>query len=471
MKTSRQVKATAAFTIASLVTQGLNLLATPIYVRYMSTEEIGAVSNFNSWVTILGIIINMMLYGNSYIVAMNEYPDKRDRYSSVALFTSTISTIIAFTIYLIFRRSLGSLFGMNMLLVVIMFLGFLFHPATNMWMTRQRYEYKYIAVLIISSLQAVLSTSISIIAVINTDKIGISAPEARIVFTNGVTILIGFFFALYIMIKGRCFFDRTFGRFILKVNTPTIIQALSKTVLDISDRLMIASIIGQTALGIYGTIYSFASLLSILWNALNTAVLPNMFECMNNIDNEKAHLKKIIMHIVLIYSIISICFTLIIPELLTIFTSGDYVKEVNLAAPIICGCYLTSLYSIMGNVLLYNKKTSSIAWATGIAAIMNVGLNAIFIKIFGYYAAAYTTLIGFIILSFCLYISIRRLQNDTKDFCDMRVLLPMYVVTMILIFICPIIFSILWVRYAIIAMMMFFTACIFIRKKAKKLRS
>ena len=125
----------------------------------------------------------------------------------------------------------------------------------------------------------------------------------------------------------------------------------------------------------------------------------------------------------------------------------------------------------MGNVLLYNKKTSSIAWATGIAAIMNVGLNAIFIKIFGYYAAAYTTLIGFIILSFCLYISIRRLQNDTKDFCDMRVLLPMYVVTMILIFICPIIFSILWVRYAIIAMMMFFTACIFIRKKAKKLRS
>ena len=60
----KQVKATIAFTLANTITQGLTLIVTPIFVRIMSTSEIGIVTNFNSWATLLGIVVNMMLYAN-----------------------------------------------------------------------------------------------------------------------------------------------------------------------------------------------------------------------------------------------------------------------------------------------------------------------------------------------------------------------------------------------------------------------
>ena len=48
----------------------------------------------------------------------------------------------------------------------------------------------------------------------------------------------------------------------------------------------------------------------------------------------------------------------------------------------------------------YKEKTIHIAIGTGMAAIINIVLNAIFIPRYGYVAAAYTTLISY----FCYYL-------------------------------------------------------------------
>ena len=66
--------------------------------------------------------------------------------------------------------------------------------------------------------------------------------------------------------------------------------------------------------------------------------------------------------------------------------------------PIAAGVFLTSVSNMYSNVLIYHKKTNYIMISSIIAAVVNLVLNYFGIKMFGYLAAAYTTLIAYIIL-------------------------------------------------------------------------
>lgn len=450
MRIPKQIKATIAFAFSSLITQGLNLLVTPIFIRIMTPEEIGSVTNFNSWATLLGIIINLMLYGNSYVIAMNEYPDNRDKYTSVALFTSLISSILFLCIYFLFSNSISQFLNLNTYLVVVMFLGFMFLPATNMWFARQRYEYRYASVLLLSGIQAIISTFCAVIAVHFADAWLLPKPEARITATYAVSVSVGIVLTIHLFQKGKCFFYKKYAVFIVKVNTPTIIQALSKTVLDISDRLMIAAIVSKEALGIYGTIYSFASLPAIVWNAINTAILPDLFDGLNSIEQKEKKIQKLVFCAASVFSMLVVCFVLVMPELLHVFTTEVYIKESALVPPIVSGCYLTSLYSIFGSILLHRKKTGAVAWGTVIAACVNVFLNYVFIHLFGYYAAAYTTLIGYAVLVVCLYFSVKKVNNNALKVIKSGFLCAIFAVITILLLMLQFIYKFVLLRYVLL---------------------
>ena len=67
--------------------------------------------------------------------------------------------------------------------------------------------------------------------------------------------------------------------------------------------------------------------------------------------------------------------------------------------PIAAGVFFTSYANIYSDIAIYYKKTKYVMYPTLVAAIANIILNYIFINIFGYQAAAYTTLISYILLS------------------------------------------------------------------------
>ena len=68
--------------------------------------------------------------------------------------------------------------------------------------------------------------------------------------------------------------------------------------------------------------------------------------------------------------------------------------------PIAMGAICQFLYTMFVNIEQARKKTLGMAIASAIAALINFILNSIYIPKFGYIAAAYTTLIGFMCLLF-----------------------------------------------------------------------
>ena len=446
---STAVKASLIYTFASLLTKGLNIITTPIFTRIMSTEEIGVVTTFTSWFTILSVFANLSLNSGSFSVAMMEFKDKRDEYESSILTLSTISSLSLFVIYYFFKKQINSILGLPTSLIYLLLFSFIFLPATDFWMARQRYEYKYKFVAIISIVSTVLSSAIAILVVILARKDNIAnLATYRLYGSNFVLLLVAICLYVIIMKKGKVYISKHYWKFALTMSLPLIVHTLSKHILDVSDRIMIANMVGNSAVGIYGILYSISSLSLIFWNAINASLIPYMFEKLQTGKSGEKAINNIIQPMLLLYSVICIILTLISPEVIGILATEEYHQAIYIMPPVAAGIYLTSIYNIFGNVLLYHKKTNYIMWATLCSAVVNVVLNYLLISKFGFIAAAYTTLVSYIVLSILQFIAMKKVHGYAIF--DVPKLITISIVTIVACMLCNLIYNYFIFRYVIV---------------------
>ncbi|GAH32940.1 unnamed protein product, partial [marine sediment metagenome] len=72
------------------------------------------------------------------------------------------------------------------------------------------------------------------------------------------------------------------------------------------------------------------------------------------------------------------------------------------------------LYTLYGNYSFYRKKTGLISLTTLFAGGINIGLNYWLIPIYGYVAAAYTTLVSYFLLFLFHFLNVKYILKE-KD--------------------------------------------------------
>ena len=446
---SIQKKATVSYLLASFFTQGINFITIPIYTRLLTTSDMGIVTTFTSWYAIIYAIGTLSLTAGSMSIAMVEFENNRNQYQSVCLMLSTISATIFLLFYILFDIKLSkiSLFSMPIMLVLCLLL--FFNPALDSWYLRERYEYKYKAVLCVSIAVSVLSAAvpISCISIARKYHKG-NLADIRIIAQYSM-VIIGIFLYIYIMKKGKCIYDKRMIKFALSLSLPLIVHTLAKNILDTSDRLMIANMCGNSAAGIYGTVYSISMIALILWSAINNAVVPVVFEKLK--EKEYKYVENLTIKILILFSMGSVLVTLIAPEILFILTTPEYYSAVHMIPAIATGIYFTAVYGIYGNMLLFAKKSLQIMFATSGAAIINIILNYFFIRQYGYMAAAYTTFISFAMLAFMQ--GKMQLRIYKEEVVSTKYVVGISVITMCSCLMCNFFYEYFWIRYIMIAIM------------------
>ena len=73
---SVQLKATIWFFVCSVLQRGISVITTPIFTRLLSTEEYGQYSVFNSWLSILQIIITLSLTSGVYTMGIVKFKEE-----------------------------------------------------------------------------------------------------------------------------------------------------------------------------------------------------------------------------------------------------------------------------------------------------------------------------------------------------------------------------------------------------------
>lgn len=392
---SKTTKASIAYIIANCMSKGINLITIPFFTRVLSLDEMGVTTVFSSWFTILYPIATLSLSAGSVNSAMVEFKDNRNQYISSVLCLSSISSVVLSIILYIFF----SVFRVMMLpkvLIPLLFVLFLLQPAMDLWLIKNRYENKYLSVLCISGFTSIGAGLLSVFCVFLFKKYSeINLGIVRLYAQYGFLLICCLCLCIGIFNKNHCFYNKKIWLFALRLSCPLIIHSLAKNILDISDRLMIAHYCGESYAGIYGTIYTISNIPLIFWTAINAALIPYMFDAIN--QNKIESMYKKVISVLQIFGLIVLLIIAISPELLKLLTSKEYHNS-TLFSVLLIGVFFTSIYNIYGNLLLYHKKTVYIMFGTLIALFINIVLNIICIPSFGYQAAAYTTLISLIVL-------------------------------------------------------------------------
>ncbi len=462
------VKSAVVYTTASVFSKGLSVITVPIFTRLMSTEQIGIVNLFNSWVSMLVVFVNLSLTSGGYSVALQEYSDKRDEYQSSILTLTTIMALILLGTYAIFPNQWHDLTGLSFPLLTLMFVGFIFTPAQEFWLLRQRFEYKYKLAGLLTMGTALVTSIISVIVVINmSSEYPNRLAEGRLFSTQIISYSVAAIIWGYILLRGHKFINLHYWKYSLKISIPLIGYAFALQVLNVSDRTMISRMVGNSEVGIYSTLYTVSSLSLLVWSAINSAFIPYLFQ---NIENRDNKIKTISTSLMGAYAAIAVLLTFFAPEIVRILATEEYYEAIYIMPPIAGGVFLTSVSNMYSNVLVYYKRTKYIMYAAVVAAILNVVLNYFGIRAFGYMAAAYTTLIAYVVMSIMLAhyankIRFKMTEKGNTVYDDRKVLL-MSVASIAICLSCLVWYYNTTVRYVLICVLAF--AAIFIGKKTFK---
>lgn len=115
------VRAAVWFTFCNLLQKGITMISMPIFTRLLTTEQYGEFTVYQSWYSIINIIVTFNLSGNLILNGMSKYENRRNEFISSIQTLSSCITICFFIAYLIFHNFFNHIFGLSTLFMVTMF--------------------------------------------------------------------------------------------------------------------------------------------------------------------------------------------------------------------------------------------------------------------------------------------------------------------------------------------------------------
>lgn len=391
-------KATIWFVFCSMLQKCISLITTPIFTRIMSTDQYGQFSVYNSWLQIFTIITTLRLNYAVFNKGMSKYKEDRDGYTSTMQSLTFLITLVTFALYLILRKQLNSLIELPTFVIVAMFAELLVTPAIDFWTIRKRYEYIYKPVVLRTLLMAILNAGIGVLAVYLSDEKG----YARIFSCVLVNVCFGVVLFVYNIKKGKKLFCCDYVKFALAFNLPLLLHYFSQYIMDQFDRIMIQKMVSISASGIYSVAYNAGLIMKIVTQSVNNALIPWQYEKLENKD-----LKSIddILYLIFIgVAGVVLLFSAFAPEIMMIMADKKYYEAVYVIPPVALGVFFSFMYTTFANTEFFYDQNRFTMYISMLGAILNIFLNYIGIKMFGYIIAAYTTLICYVFFAATHYI-------------------------------------------------------------------
>ena len=401
-KMSIQAKAAIWYTVCNVIQKGLIFLTTPVFSRLLTTEEYGIYSVFSTWQSVIIILVSLNLASGVYLRGLIKYEEDEEEFSASlhSLFAAVF--FIGFLIYLVWHGFFSRLLEIPFNYMMCMFADMLMAVSFHFWSAKQRVDYKYRSLIAVTIANSILKPAMEITAIaLFADNV-----TARIyALTAADVVCFGALFAG--MWTGAKKVSTKYWGYALRYNIPLVPHYLSQIVLNQSDRVMIKRLIGASQAGIYTLAYTLASIMVVLNQAILNSFNPWMYR---QIKNRKFQdIGRYSMGLLLMLAGGNLCVIILAPELIAVMAPGSYHEAIWLMPPVTMSIFFMFMYSLFANFEFYFEKTQFMMVASVSGALLNIVLNYIFIQIFGYVAAGYTTLVCYLCYCIAHYLVMRRI--------------------------------------------------------------
>lgn len=440
---SLAAKASIVLMMTRLITKGLHLITSPIFTRLMTTEEYGHVTNFFSWYDILITFTGLCLAKGVFHNGMVDFKKDRECFAWSAYSLAFVNSLIIGTGVTLFCAFVHNFMDLPIHLIIWMFVLLTFEEALSIWTVQQRFEYKYKAPAIMSLTLAVVSPIIGILGILCFDTAKVTA---RIVGAKGVFLIAYMGVAACLAYKARGKIKTAYWKYALKFNLPLIPHYLSLHILNHTDRIMIAKLDSIANAGIYGVAYNGAAMVKLFWTSVNASLIPWTYEKCEKQDFKS--LSEVTNVLMMGFGMICALFMFLAPEVMKILAPASYAEGIYVIPPVIAGVFLSAMYYIFANVVYYYKKPKYVMFGSCCSAVANVALNAIFIPMFGFIAAGYTTMAAYLLQVIIDYYAMKKVVK--RDIYNMKFIVGLTAMIVILGCVLSVVYEYTVLRFAIL---------------------
>jgi len=375
----------------------------------MSTAEYGQLGVFNSWYGIVSIIIGLSLTAGVHTQGLVKFEKERSIFSSSLQGLTTILVIVWTFVYLLFHNLWNDLFSLTTVQMLAMLVMVWTTAVFGFWANEQRVTYSYRALVIVTLIVSLANPILGVILVLHTEDI-VTARILGLVLVE----LIGYsWMYVFQMKRGKTFFSKKFWKYALSFNLPLVPHYLSQNVLNNADRVMISDMVGESEAGIYNLAYSVSQIMVLFNTVLMQNMSPWMYQKIK--DKKEKEIAPIAYTTLVLIAVVNLFLIILAPDAVAIFAPKSYYEAIWVVPPVAMSVFFMYSYDLFAKFAFYYEKTKFIMIASILGAVLNIGLNYICIKQFGYLAAGYTTLVCFIFYSVTHYLFMRKV---CRQFCS-----------------------------------------------------
>jgi O-antigen/teichoic acid export membrane protein len=413
---------TSHYSVASLFALISGLVTFPLLTRVFSVEDYGVMNLVAGTVTVL-VTLGKVGVQHSIVRYHSEISAGKSRYTLAQLYSTTFvgmgSSALAVAVGLVvFARAapaqwlddprLRVLFAMVSLLVVIQVLE-------STFLNVVRAEQATAAMMRYTVGKKYLSLGLIVIAVLWVARSLMGFYGAQIV-AEAVAVAT---LAYVLFAKG----DRprpTLGQFsrplyleLLGFGVPMMIgYELSSIILAVGDRYVIAGILGEAPLGLYGAAYNLCQYVqAVVITSVGQAIMPMYIDMWDRKGEAEtsAFISRSLRTYVLFGAPVVAGLAAVGPELLPALASDKYASASAVLPWVIGGMVADGMNSMLGAGLFIHRRTRTIMKVVLSGAVSNILLNLLLVPRIGIMGSAIATLVCYIGTALGLGICGRRL--------------------------------------------------------------
>ena len=450
------VRAALWFTICNFLLKGISFFTAPLFTRMLPDDEYGILTLYLSYEQVVLIVATWEIYLGAYQKGLFKYKRCESLYTKATILLINIITIFVFLVILLFHNAFFEFTSYSWRITALLFIYLMFFPAYNCWLVRKRTNFDYKRSVAATLLFAIFNVIFPLVALTIFEK----TAEIKFSFTLFASILFCIIFYIISIqhfsikqIKNKLF---AFWKFNLSFSAPLVLHSLSFLILSQADRIMIGKMVGSSQAAYYGVAYTFASVVIIFQTSIYQALKPLKFKLLDEKRYDK--LKELIDKLLILISVVILFFVLIAPDVFKLIFPLSYHEAVWCIPPIAAGVFFIFQYSLYVNIEEYYEKTIYVAFVSILCSVINVVLNYYGIKIFGYIACAYTTLICYMLFSLGHYIFMKktlRLNDIKEQLVDYKTALLVSFVFLLFVIMMTFVYELFIVRYALSVIIVF----------------
>ena len=251
-------------------------------------------------------------------------------------------------------------------------------------------------------------------------KLGIKGYFLAHILSSLVTFIFAYIFtnAYKVRIVG---IDKKLMVQMVKYSSVLIPTSFMWWIMNSSDRIMVTSMISETANGIYAVSYKIPSLISTIIAIFNQAWLFSAIDEKDSKDKE-IYTNKVFKLLFSFSFIIGIILLVVCKPFMKVYVSSDYYVAWKYMSFLIVGVIFQSLSTFISTSYSVQKDNKGFLFSGLVGAVVNIILNFILIPFIGVYGAAFATCVSYIVVFIYRVI-------DTKKYVYIHIFEKKYIIS------------------------------------------